>query len=375
MTETLRIHWVAETVAKPPNAPPVLIEGMLRGGELCVIGAARAVGKSFLVANIALLVGRGDGLLFGTLPVLQSASVLVANGELRPWQTARRWQMLTGGRDVPEGVAETFDRWKMGVERRKTVTASTEGPVSREWWEGVLDDRVWATVEANQFGLIIIDAWASFYSGEENSNDQTEAALGRLQELSDATGAAVVIVHHFGKSNEGREPEDLWRGASRLADWANTRVSLLPHFRSKKDAEEKGHDPVEARRYADVHFLRNDEPTNPLVARLGEDGWWSRIGNVEAPKRPALLSVDDVARACEQAGGRWQRLADAKEALGVSRETTASILQRAIREGVLVEEPAPRGARSFRLARKEAVEPSQQVLDLDAERRRRDEGR
>jgi hypothetical protein len=366
---------VAETVANPPIPPAVIVEGMLRGGELCVVGAARAIGKSFLVANIALLVGRGGGLLFGTLPVLQSARVLVANGELRPWQMAKRWQMLTGGRDVPEGVAETFDHWKMGVERRKSVTASAEGPVSREWWEGVLDDRVRATVEANQFGLIIIDAWASFYSGEENSNDQTEAALRRLQELSDATGAAVVIVHHFGKSNEARDPEDLWRGASRLADWANTRVSLLPHFRTKKEAEEQGHSPVEARRYADVHFLRNDEPTDPLVARLGENGWWSRIGNVEAPKRPALLSVDDVARVCEQSGGRWVRLADAKEALGVSRETTARLLERAIREGVLVEEPGPRGARSFRVAASDDSEASQQVLDLAVERQRRDEGR
>ncbi len=375
MTETLRIHWVTDTVANPPPAPPVLIEGMIRGRELCVIGAARAVGKSFLVANMAILVGRGNGKLFGVLPVRQSARVLVANGELRPWQTAKRWRMLTGGKDVPEGVAETFDHWKLGIERRKTVTVSAEGPVSREWWEGVLDDRVWAIIEAEQFGLIIIDAWASFYSGEENSNDQTEAALGKLQELSDTTGAGVLIVHHFGKSTEASEPENLWRGASRLADWANTRVSLLPHFRSQKEMEEKGLTPVEARRYADVHFLRNDEPTDPLVARLGEDGWWSLIGNVETPKRPARLSVEDIARACEQAGGRWTRLADAKEALGVSREATESLLQRAIREGVLVEEPGPRGARSFRLARTEAGEVSQQVLDLDVERRRRDESR
>ena len=113
----LRIHWVAETVANPPAAPPVLVEGMIREGELCVIGAARAIGKSFLVANIALLVGRGNGRLFGALPVLQSARVLVANGELRPWQTARRWQMLTGGRDVPEGVAETGRRRGVGMRR------------------------------------------------------------------------------------------------------------------------------------------------------------------------------------------------------------------------------------------------------------------
>jgi hypothetical protein len=70
--------------------------------------------------------------------------------------------------------------------------------------------------------------------------------------------------------------------------------------------------------------------------------------------------VDDVAAACEQAGGRWERLADAKEALGVSQGATASILQRAVREGVLVEEPGPRGARSFRLAAMGRAEVSQQ---------------
>ena len=124
-----------------------------------------------------------------------------------------------------------------------------------------------------------------------------------------------------------------------------------------------------------MHFLRNDEPTDPLVARLGENGWWSRIGNIEAPKRPTLLSVEDVARACEQAGGRWTRLADAKEALGVSREATALLLQRAIREGALVEEPGPRGARSFHLAASGDGEASQQVLDLATERQRREEDR
>ena len=75
-----------------------------------------------------------------------------------------------------------------------------------------------------------------------------------------ATGVAVVIVHHIGKSNEVRDPEDLWRGASRLADCASTRVTLLPHFRSKKDADDQDLNPVQARRYADELFLRSDEP-------------------------------------------------------------------------------------------------------------------
>jgi hypothetical protein len=80
----------------------------------------------------------------------------------------------------------------------------------------------------------------------------------------------------------------LWRLAERTAEWCLTQFdggrpievfgvldTLLPHFRSQKEAEDKGLKPVEARRYADVHLFRNDEPTDPLVARLGEEGWFT----------------------------------------------------------------------------------------------------
>ena len=123
-----------------------------------------------------------------------------------------------------------------------------------------------------------------------------------------------------------------------------------------------------------MHFLRNDEPTDPLVARLGENGWWSRIGNIEAPKRPTLLSVEDDGPVSKpgDVGPDWLT---PRRRSGVSREATALLLQRAIREGALVEEPGPRGARSFHLAASGDGEASQQVLDLATERQRREEDR
>ncbi len=374
MTKGLELHWVTETVANPPVVPEVIVDGMLRESELCVLGAPRAVGKSFLVANLAVLVGRGEGRLFGLLQVRRSARVLVCNGELRPWQTARRWKRLTGGRNVPEGVAESFDHWKVGVERRKEVFPGLSGGVrtEREWWEGRLDERLRETVETNRFDVLVLDAWASFFSGEENSNDQTEAALGTLQELSDATGVAIVIVHHFGKSNEGRDREDLWRGASRLADWANTRVTLSPHH-TPKTAKEAGLSPVEARRYVNVAFLRNDEPTSPIVARLGENGWFDLVEADDPAPQPVRLTVEDVAAACARDSG-WNSAGDARAALGIGRESAAQLLRQTERAGLIVGSSGPRGTKVYQPAM-EIPEVEQQVLDLASERRRREDWR
>ena len=78
--------------------------------------------------------------------------------------------------------------------------------------------------------VLVIDPWAVFYSGRENSNDEAELALAELRRLQLTHGLTVVVLHHFGKSESARDPEDLWRGASRLADWASTRVTLLPFY-------------------------------------------------------------------------------------------------------------------------------------------------
>jgi hypothetical protein len=375
MTKTLDLHWVTETVANPPLVPDVIVDGMLRESELCVVGAPRAIGKSFFVGNLAVLVGRGQGRLLGVLNVRRSARVLVCNGELRPWQTARRWQMLTGGKDVPEGVAESFDRWKVGVERRKEIASGIDSGVraEREWWQGRLDERLRETVEANRFDVLILDAWASFFSGEENSNDQTEAALGKLQELSDKTGVAIVIIHHFGKSNEGRDREDLWRGASRLADWANTRVTLLPRFRTDKEAADAHIDPTQRRRYVNVAFLRNDEPTDPIVAKLGENGWWDEVRSLEPTEPPRRLTPEDAAQACTRDGG-WPSATEATKALRIGREPAAVLLRQTEEAGLIVRGSGPRGTKTYRPAAG-LTDSEQQVLDLASERRRREDGR
>jgi hypothetical protein len=361
------LHWVADTLENPPPEPPELIKGMLRAGELCVVGAPRAVGKSWLMANLAVLLARGEGHLMGNLRVRRSVPVLYCNGELDPWASTRRWLMLIGTAD-PGAIAETFDPWRIRVRRMRSTTQSESGALSEEWFEAVLDPRIEATVEDHGFDVLIIDPWASFYGGDENSNDQTEAALSRLRALAIRRGVAIIIVHHLSKATDVRDPEDLWRGASRLADSASTRVTLLPHFTERR-AKDAGLSSVEARRYVDVRFLRRHEPTEPFSAVLGDDGWW-RSWHPDQVRPVGRMDPADVADACRNSGGRWGSVREARVALGVSKEATATLLRDTVSAGLLIQEAGTGSAKAYRLADDGHI-AQEQLLDFGAERKRR----
>jgi hypothetical protein len=297
-------------------------------------------------------VGAGDGYLFGALQEKQAAPVLICHGETPQWMAAQRWRMLFPGAPPPN-IAETFERFGIGAVKVRRQFRSPDG--SQLWWEesceGRLDDRLRRTVMEHHIGLVVIDPWATFYTGAENSNDEVEAAVAMLRRLAEETGAAIVVIHHLGKAQEGRDPEDLWRGASRLADAASTRVTLLPRF-TTNEARERGLSPEEARRYARVRFLRREEPTPGFTAYLGHDGWWTRIE--EAAVGPAndarRLFVDDVVMALQLDGGEWPSLRAAVAALGRTPLEVGQALARAKAAGEIREVEGPGGARRFLLA-------------------------
>lgn len=346
----LELRWLRDAVESPPPEPPELIAGMLRAGELCVLGAERGVGKSWFAANCAVLLGRGEGYLGGALRVVRPARVLLCSGEVDEWESSRRWRILTGSAEVPEGVAETFDRWRIRTVRRRSSAGGSD-QASRwsegeEWTDASLDERLEQTVVEHGFEVLIIDPWRNFYAGSESSNDEVEAALDKLRDLALRTGVALWVLHHLGKATEAREPEDLWRGASRLADWASTRITLLRHY-TDRQAAAQGMTRQQARRYVDVKFLRRSTPTDDFsMAFNGETGWWEKwvAPQEAADARRVHLEVSDVVDACVANGGVLRSLRHAAEALGVAAGTAQKLLAAALRSGAIETARGPRGA-------------------------------
>lgn len=353
----LVVRTVVEAFANPPVQPETFVHGMLRQGELCVLGAPRAIGKSWFGMNLAVLAGRGEGLLGGNLAVAQRCNTLYCQGELDEWESYRRWYMLGAG-TASQGVVETFERWRLRVVTRRGSSSGKDPGTGGGWAESeehmdaVLDGRLEATIKACGIDIVVIDPWAVYYAGKENSNDEVEAALDKLRDLAMRYGVAIVILHHLGKSTEGREPEDLWRGASRLPDWASTRITMLPHY-SDRQALEQGMTRSQARRYADVFFLRRSDPTEGFSMSLdAKTGWWQRwdapgeIGAAQAVD----MSVADVAERCAESGG-WASLRAAAMALDVAPHTADKLLSRAVKAGQIVELEGPNRTRRFSLPR------------------------
>lgn len=356
----LHIRWVTDALNHPPPEPPEIVEGLIRNGELAVIAAPRAVGKSFFAMNLAALIAQGDGLFLGRLPIRRQARVLIAQGEVDQWETYTRWRLLTENGEPPAGVAETFDRWRLRVVKRRARGRRLDGEeFTDEWYDAELDERLEDAVVRHGIGVLVIDPWAVFFAGNENSNDEVEAALDKLRDLAMRTGCAVVLIHHISKAVEVREPEDLWRGASRLADWASTRVTLLPHYKRERDWKDAGYSRREARRILDVHFLRRSKPVDDFSIKFGSGpdgrpGWWWEwsppSGGVREEDRPgpvARFNPVDVGERC-RVSGPWGSVREAAEALGCSPSTAAKYLDGAVAAGV-VEEVAGGKGRGFRV--------------------------
>jgi hypothetical protein len=340
--DPLTIRWVPELDADMPPEPPELIEGFLRAGEMVVVGAPRAIGKTWLGYNLAARLAEGTGRFLGNLEVRQRARVLYLQGELDEWGSATRWKLLTGaGRPLPQ-VAESFDRVRFRALRRRQVRTVDGHSVTDEYADAEIDARLERAIVDHEIDVVIVDPWAVYLAASENSNDEVEAVLGGLREITLRTGVAWVIVHHItGKAERSSwtEPEDLWRGATRLADWASTRVTVLPHY-TEAQYKEAGLSRREARRHVDVHFLRRSTPTDGFSMRL-DGGWWQAW---TPEPQEASTPLRNLAKALHLAGGTWGSLRDASVALGMRPGNARKILDDAARAGLVVIEEGPRGA-------------------------------
>lgn len=361
------IRWVDDLATDMPPEPPVIVEGILRAGELAAIAAPRAIGKTWLSFNLATLLAEGDGLFLGSLEVRRPARVLYLQGELDEWGSAVRWKMLTGiERPLPH-IAETFDRLRLRTVRRQTKYTQAGVIYSDEHIDATLPDSLETAIKDHAIDLVIVDPWAVYFAGNENSNDEAEAVLGALRAVTLRTGVAWLIVHHItGKAERSAwtEPEDLWRGATRLGDWASTRITVLPHY-TETARKEAGMDRHEARRHVDVHILRrNGEPVPTLHARRRPDGWWERWEPGEAVE-VAGTSLRRLVQVLDLEGGEVGSLRALAKLVGLSPHATDELVAKGVAAGLVETIDGARGAKIVRLVE---GTPSPWTPTVDVER-------
>ncbi len=198
--------------------PTWLVEDVLPATELAVVYGEPGCGKSFLVLDLARAIVTGN-----------------------PWRglAVRRGRVVYVAAEASGGVRLRLRALAahLGVDLQTDlgglgIVAAAPNLLTDD------DQALAAAIElAGGAALIIIDTLAQATPGaNENAGEDMGAALGRCRRLHEATGAAILLVHHSGKdASKGARG---WSGLRGAVD-AEIEVSRFGEHRTAKVTKQK----------------------------------------------------------------------------------------------------------------------------------------
>ncbi len=187
------------TVQQPASAPPCLVEpGLLPPQGILFVGGEPKVGKSLLVANLALSLAAGSGRAGFSIPAPRR--VLICQFELPVPQFVSRLAVM---RRAMGSAADL----NLLVDTRATghLLCAPQGM-----------NHFLAAAKAAAAEVIILDPLYSTHDQDENDTRSMAALCQSLLRLRDASQAALIVVHHVRKSITRYEIGSAFRGSSAL---------------------------------------------------------------------------------------------------------------------------------------------------------------
>ncbi|MCW3477878.1 helicase RepA family protein, partial [Limobrevibacterium gyesilva] len=224
-----------------------------------VLAAPGGVGKSALALAQAVAVASGRPIL--NERVHHSVPVWVMNLEDPQEEQDRRVAALMQLHAVPRDALAGRLFLHSGRSRRLTMAALDETQAI------VHPDAaaVAAACRARGIGLVVVDPFVKSHRLDENSNAQMDAAATAWAEIAEATGAAILLVHHVRKGASA--DVDAARGAKSLTDAARSAALLAP-----MTAEEAEHLSVPAAER--WRYVRLDDAKANLAPRADNARWF-----------------------------------------------------------------------------------------------------
>lgn len=269
---------------QPPTAPACLVEpGLLPPQGILFIGGEPKMGKSLLVANLALSLAAGaDHVGF---PVPAPRRVLICQFELPVAQFVSRLAIMRRALGAAADEHLLVDTRAAGH-----LLSAAQG----------LNHFV-AAAKAAAADVIVLDPLYSAHDQDENDTRAMAALCQSLLRLRDASRAALVVVHHVRKSIGRYEIGSAFRGSSALHAVGDSYVLLTR--------------PSPQLATIELRFqFRYAAPQPPRLLELNPQTLWfgSAAGDAApaAPRRKvertdlvqAIANIGDPARYCELRG-------------------------------------------------------------------------
>ena len=192
-----------------PTPPPCLVEpGLLPAQGILFVGGEPKVGKSLLVANLALSLAAGaDRLGF---PISKPCRVLVCQFELPVPQFAHR--LATMRRAMGNGADHNLF---IDIRAAGHLLSAPQG------FQHFL-----AAAHAAAAEIIILDPLYSTHDQDENDTRAMASLCQSLLRLRETSRAALIVVHHVRKSIGRYEIGSAFRGSSALHAVGDTYLLL-----------------------------------------------------------------------------------------------------------------------------------------------------
>lgn len=323
-------------------APDILLrsdgQGLLYRGAINTLQGEPGAGKSFVA--------------------LQAVVEVVAAGGNAFWLDFEDNEGTMAARSLALGFQETmFDR---------LVYAQVTGRLERPHWAFLVE-----LAKTGLVDFIVVDSVAESMAvqglDENDAGDVTRWG-SQLRPLARA-GAAVVLVDHVVKSEEGRGRWARGSGAKlAFIDGAAYSLEVVASFSRSQSGhgtlriakDRHGQVGAMGQVAAEVRFDVESGSIRRVSLTAPDDG--PIVQPVTKPKR---MSAEDVAQSLQASGGHWASQADAAKALGVSTNAIAAILKVALDAGFIEQQPGKRGGVGYVLTGEE------NLLDFEAARQKR----
>lgn len=196
----------------PPAPPKQLIKRLLNSTGVAVIGGQSGAGKTFVVVDMAAALASGQA--FFSHKVKERVGVAIV-----AYEGAGSIHLRINAAREARGIDGTLPIiWTRGDADLRSKDALTNLAEDLKALAAEMQKRFGV-----RLGCIVIDTLGRAFSmKDENDNAEANAIIGALDRLSIGTGAVVVAVHHYGKTEAvGLRGASAWRGG------ADTVLSVL----------------------------------------------------------------------------------------------------------------------------------------------------
>lgn len=203
--------------------PQMLIDDFLTEGAVMGITSYPGVGKTWLAMEIGISVTSKKEFL-NHFRVNEAGGVLFVGSDSSLFDYARQWRRLT--RMYPElnydsirFLIQSEFMFEDTDEVRRLIRTHQQfhwgEPIPPTAEEQAEAERRGETAEPRHrsgFRVIIFDTLSRLTRANQNDNTEMEQVFRNIRWISEATGAAIILLHHNSKRNEFNSGDD-WRGA------------------------------------------------------------------------------------------------------------------------------------------------------------------